>query len=112
MSRRDPCESEGKRSFEQDTRTGPFDCTFSLKTGECLIEGFTTQTQLARDVLQLASEIYNSGVEVRMKVEVKRHSFFGGANFHEFKTLPQINYLMRHQREEGHDVSWIGAKGL
>jgi hypothetical protein len=47
-----------------------------------------------------------------MKVEVKHHSFFGGANFHEFKTLPQLNHLMRHQREEGHGVCRIGAKGL
>ena len=94
-------DSRAPRFLEQDARTRTFYCACPRKTGERPIESLAREAQLARYVLKLTSQVDGAAIGSGVEIKIEHHPLFGGAYLHDFEPLPKIEYLMRHQFQEG-----------
>ena len=57
--------------LEQDARTRTFYCAFSFKSSERPIESLPGETQLARYVLKLASQVHGAPIGSGVEIEIE-----------------------------------------
>src|SRR5262245_23112848 len=98
------------RLLEHDMMRRAFDRACSLEARERAIERLPCQSQFARNVLQLTTQVHRAAVGPGVEIEIEHHTLSRGADLDELDALPQLDDLTRDKGQEGHAACRIRAK--